>query len=213
VFEQLGAYLARIHAIRLDGYGELKPAESAGEDRSHEFRYVGTGTSLSEFVVRGVERTVHELQNLQAQPQVQPHWPADALSPDRLSRLRERFDRERRLLDLPRAVLVHGDYRFKNVLLDGSRVTGIVDYELAAAGDPAMDLAWLGCEDIQTEAEWTAIWRGYGNTPDARFERRLLLYKLWWSLRRLWWQVAWPDPEGIAADLANIAHVEAQLDR
>jgi aminoglycoside phosphotransferase (APT) family kinase protein len=42
-----------------------------------------------------------------------------------------------------RLVLVHGDYRSGNFLYDGSGITGILDWEMAHAGDPIEDLGWL----------------------------------------------------------------------
>jgi aminoglycoside phosphotransferase (APT) family kinase protein len=41
-----------------------------------------------------------------------------------------------------RLVLVHGDFRPGNVLFSGERITGILDWEMAHAGDPGEDLAW-----------------------------------------------------------------------
>ncbi|MDP9237742.1 MAG: phosphotransferase family protein [Chloroflexota bacterium] len=40
-------------------------------------------------------------------------------------------------------VLVHGDYRTGNFLYDQSGITGILDWEMAHAGDPIEDLGWL----------------------------------------------------------------------
>ena len=42
-----------------------------------------------------------------------------------------------------RVVLVHGDYKPGNVLLDGSRVTALLDWELAHLGDPLEDIGWM----------------------------------------------------------------------
>ncbi len=39
--------------------------------------------------------------------------------------------------------LVHGDYRLGNLMVDGDRVSGVLDWELAHIGDPAEDLGWL----------------------------------------------------------------------
>jgi aminoglycoside phosphotransferase (APT) family kinase protein len=44
---------------------------------------------------------------------------------------------------LDRPVLVHGDYRTGNYLVDESGVTAILDWELAHLGDPLEDLGWL----------------------------------------------------------------------
>jgi aminoglycoside phosphotransferase (APT) family kinase protein len=41
-----------------------------------------------------------------------------------------------------RPVLVHGDFRTGNVLYDGDRITGVLDWEMAHLGHPAEDLAW-----------------------------------------------------------------------
>jgi aminoglycoside phosphotransferase (APT) family kinase protein len=42
----------------------------------------------------------------------------------------------------PRQVLVHGDFRPANVLVDAGRVTALLDWELAHLGDPFDDLGW-----------------------------------------------------------------------
>jgi aminoglycoside phosphotransferase (APT) family kinase protein len=44
------------------------------------------------------------------------------------------------------ACLVHGDYRIGNCLIDGGRVTAILDWELAFVGDPRFDLGYMSLE-------------------------------------------------------------------
>ncbi len=39
--------------------------------------------------------------------------------------------------------VVHGDFRIGNLLVDGDRLTGVLDWELAHRGDPLEDLGWL----------------------------------------------------------------------
>jgi aminoglycoside phosphotransferase (APT) family kinase protein len=41
------------------------------------------------------------------------------------------------------AVLVHGDYRHGNLIVGEQGVHAVLDWELAHAGDPVEDLAWL----------------------------------------------------------------------
>jgi aminoglycoside phosphotransferase (APT) family kinase protein len=41
-----------------------------------------------------------------------------------------------------RRTLVHGDYRTGNVLFEGDRITGVIDWEFARCGDPMWDLGW-----------------------------------------------------------------------
>jgi len=42
-----------------------------------------------------------------------------------------------------RPVLVHADFKPGNVLLDGDRITALLDWELAHLGDPLEDLGWV----------------------------------------------------------------------
>ncbi len=39
--------------------------------------------------------------------------------------------------------LVHADYRTGNFLVDGGRITGVLDWEMVHLGDPLEDVAWL----------------------------------------------------------------------
>ncbi|CAM3111334.1 phosphotransferase family protein [Prescottella defluvii] len=39
--------------------------------------------------------------------------------------------------------LVHGDFRLGNVMVDGTGIRGVLDWELAHLGDPIEDLGWL----------------------------------------------------------------------
>jgi aminoglycoside phosphotransferase (APT) family kinase protein len=41
-------------------------------------------------------------------------------------------------------VTVHGDFRFGNLLVGPEGLRGVLDWELAHAGDPAEDIGWLG---------------------------------------------------------------------
>ena len=202
VLEQMGAYLTLIHGMALTGYGELRPAGESGTG------YVGSAELLFEVVLAGVGQTLGELDQLRSNQ----HWPARAFSAVTSERVRATFMRGRDVLDLPRAVLVHGDFRLKNALVLGSDVTGIVDYELAAAGDPAMDLAWLRVEDVTSEGEWRAVCRGYGLTVDAEFEHRLRLYELRWILRRMWWEVMTGDTAGVTRALAAVDRLLCSLE-
>jgi aminoglycoside phosphotransferase (APT) family kinase protein len=41
------------------------------------------------------------------------------------------------------SVVVHGDFRMGNLLVDGHGLRGVLDWELAHRGDPAEDIGWL----------------------------------------------------------------------
>ena len=42
-----------------------------------------------------------------------------------------------------RVTLVHADYRTGNLLIEGDRITGVLDWEMAHLGDPLEDVAWV----------------------------------------------------------------------
>jgi len=42
-----------------------------------------------------------------------------------------------------RLALVHADYRTGNFLYEGARITGVLDWEMAHAGDPMEDVGWV----------------------------------------------------------------------
>lgn len=90
--------------------------------------------------------------------------------------------------------LVHGDFRLGNLLVEGSRLTGVLDWELAHLGDPLEDLAF-GC---------MTVWRfsrpdrpGYGLTSlealtDAYAAAGGVAFdadrfRFWTVYRTFWW--------------------------
>ena len=70
----------------------------------------------------------------------------------------------------PRA-LVHGDYGLNNLLIEGDRVTGILDWEHAHIGNPAYDLGYFH-PMAAALASWPAFLDAYANTgvhmPDEK---------------------------------------------
>jgi len=92
--------------------------------------------------------------------------------------------------------LVHGDFRLGNLLVDGSRLSGVLDWELAHLGDPFEDLAFgcmtvwrfsrpdrpgYGLSTIETLAE---AYEAAGGEPfdAARFRFWTVYRTFWWAL-------------------------------
>ena len=112
---QLGAALARIHAIEVEGadWSDALPRPAGGEDPAlSEIDQIATGC-----------RTFA----------IEPHPVLD---------LAERWLRANAP---PSGALglVHGDFRLGNFMFDESGLVAILDWELAHLGDPAEDLAWF----------------------------------------------------------------------
>jgi aminoglycoside phosphotransferase (APT) family kinase protein len=113
VAEQKARILAAIHAFPVDRIGSLEHPPSPEASAAHE--------------VERWERVMRE-DTLEPQPVLELafHWLKRHIPPppQRLS-------------------IVHGDYRTGNFLYDDSGITGILDWEMAHAGDPIEDLGWV----------------------------------------------------------------------
>jgi len=158
ILRQVGGYLAETHRLEADRYGYL--GEHAPMEPAETWRDAFTvmWAKLIEDIVSVGHYTRGEA--------------------DRLLRFLGRhidlFDRE-----IP-ASLLHMDIWAQNILVDGeSNVTGIVDWDRAAWGDPEIEFAILDYCDISKPA----FWEGYGARRDESPEARVrnvfyLLYEI-----------------------------------
>jgi hygromycin-B 4-O-kinase len=74
--------------------------------------------------------------------------------------------------------LIHNDLHFDNLLGDGERITGVIDWGNACYGDPLYDVAWVSWvyrKDAGIDA-WTPLRERHGARP--RFDERVGCYQL-----------------------------------
>jgi len=91
-------------------------------------------------------------------------------------------------------VLNHGDYRMGNLLVEGSALTGVLDWELAHFGDPHEDLAF-GCMAVWRFARYDRPALGLGSLADyfAAYEAESgtrvdpARFRFWTIYRTVWW--------------------------
>ncbi|MEN9647687.1 MAG: hypothetical protein RLY57_491 [Candidatus Parcubacteria bacterium] len=79
--------------------------------------------------------------------------------------------------------LIHGDYGFNNMLSDGKRITGVIDWAESMYGDFLYDIAWLSfwSHDIDYEELAREHYQSIGkDVPNLK--ERILCYKLQISL-------------------------------
>jgi aminoglycoside phosphotransferase (APT) family kinase protein len=185
----MGRLAARLHVVAVPGVGCLTPTPAG---------YAGAGSSWAEHVLASAEAQIARL-----------HGVGDPLPQDLARAVLDRFAAGRAALDAAHAgptgsSLVHGDFRLENVLLtrgrDGAvRVSAVLDFEMAIAGDGAHDLAWLHYQDGQGPAGLAPILRGYGADPgDPALRERLVLHQLGYALGHLWWLASFDDRPGVA---------------
>lgn len=91
-------------------------------------------------------------------------------------------------------VLNHGDYRMGNLLVEGSHLTGVLDWEIAHFGDRHEDLAF-GCMAVWRFARYDRPALGLGSIADylAAYEAEAgvtidpLRFRYWTIYRTVWW--------------------------
>lgn len=92
------------------------------------------------------------------------------------------------------AVLNHGDYRMGNLLVEGSRLTGVLDWEIAHFGDAHEDLAF-GCMAVWRFHRYDRPALGLGSIADyiAAYEAEAGVrldparFRFWTIYRTVWW--------------------------
>lgn len=73
--------------------------------------------------------------------------------------------------------LIHGDYGYGNVLTDGERITGVIDWAMAGYGDYLYDVAWLGFWSLGGGFP-NALERRYAHHPSAaHYAQRIACYQ------------------------------------
>ncbi len=91
-------------------------------------------------------------------------------------------------------VLNHGDYRMGNLLVEGSGLTGVLDWEIAHFGDRHEDLAF-GCMAVWRFARYDRPALGLGSIADylAAYEAEAGVtidparFRFWTIYRTVWW--------------------------
>lgn len=166
--EQAGNYLRRMHAIRFDypGYLAYHDPDALPDPAAWQHRcWTAAARHREAAATLAAERT-------HLSPRVIAHL--ESIFDDMEARLQPAYDSPR---------FVHGDCHAHQVFLHGSghlwRVMGVVDLEVASAGDPGEDLLKFCMEMMHAMPPWTRWWEpffdGYGGAPDFDLLRLRLL--------------------------------------
>lgn len=146
---ELGRAVARVHGVGVEGYGWLDPRRPGH----------ALDKTWDDFLRRRLEEHARVCRDIGA---------VDSFEVSVIERL---FGRPSGFVGP--GVLLHGDLGSHNVLWEQGRITALLDFEDAIAGDPVFDLAsWA---TFHPEHRHGAFLTGYGNLPDRR---RFWLYFL-----------------------------------
>ena len=80
--------------------------------------------------------------------------------------------------------LLQGDFGLHNTLVEGDRVTALVDWEAATIGPPARELAaaWPAATALMDWPDFVAAYRQAGGSPEATDERAVTFYRVFFGL-------------------------------
>jgi tRNA A-37 threonylcarbamoyl transferase component Bud32 len=162
LFEQLGHLAAKIHRVKIAGFGYLGKEED-------QFR--GKNISWPDYLQdQEYQQVLGYLANYQLIAQAE------------IEALRQNFEMIQSI-SLPSATFIHGDLNPQNILIDQNKISGLIDPANGYAADPLLDIAiahiW------QSPIEQTAFDTGYG--PAAQ-SPRVNQYLLWQISFKLSWR-------------------------
>jgi aminoglycoside phosphotransferase (APT) family kinase protein len=83
-----------------------------------------------------------------------------------------------------RLCLLQGDVGLHNMLVDGDRLTALVDWEAATIGPPARELgaAWPAGTALMPWPDFVAAYRAAGGPPEATDESAVAYYRVFFAL-------------------------------
>ena len=180
---QLGALLRELHTITFNGFGYIETRVINPADSNLKYMRGRLDGKLRGFDRHGGNPALKQA--------LERHFAAH----------------ERAFTGCETAVLCHNDAHDANLLVSEGRITGLVDWENAVAGDPLLDLAKADVfASRRSEATLAALIEGYGAVREdwrEAFDLYVIdhLLELW-----LWFiHVDVQDPlEGLAADLEGL---------
>lgn len=157
---------------------ELMPRIIASVEAMHAHEPMGEGYGQWDLMGKGYAKTWREVLEDSLNQDDEETKSAEFYDAEFQSRLRE--DIKLLFDDCPEERrLIHDDYGFNNALSDGKNITGLIDWEHGAYGDPIRDIAWLdfwGEEHGFAEA-FKSYYIENDILPD-NFDKRLVCYKL-----------------------------------
>ncbi|HAV14834.1 MAG TPA: hypothetical protein DCX25_00675 [Candidatus Pacebacteria bacterium] len=151
-----GAILAKIHSVKTRGYGGLN---RFGKGKYNTwFEYMMEAKRDRDLAVEAAE-----------------HMGIEA---DKIDKVIRTLEDHQALFDVS-PQLLHSDFSTKHILVNGDKITGIIDFENCRSGDPMWDFAWWDYffgRDLSVDI----LRAGYEQVAPviAEFGKKLFLYRL-----------------------------------
>ena len=165
VFE-MGKTMARLHKIRVDGFGPFNNEEAK---KGH---LVGTFKTLHDSINAGLDENLDRLVKY------------NILSRETADKMKLLFD-ENPLLDFNESVLVHNDFADWNLLTDGNTVSGVIDWDECVGGHPIQEIAcWSTFFDPERIEPFLKGYYSETKKPD-NFDETFQLFRLRYTISKM----------------------------
>ena len=152
VYKELGKFVKIMHSVKIPRFGSIT---SAG---------VGTYTTEKEHIRNCIDPL---------EPLYKTHPMLSSINVSAILLKNEPF------FDSSRSVLVHADVKNDNVLTDGHKVTGIVDFGDLVAAAPEYDLGWYFI-NVEKSEVWDSFIEGYGKDyVEIKVKLYSLIFNTW----------------------------------
>ena len=103
--------------------------------------------------------------------------------------------------EIPAALdIVHWDFHRGNILTDGGRITGVVDWEGACTGDRGFDLATYIFYSFEEDAAREVLWP---RALECSGRSALTVYLAHMIVRQLDWSIRHHNPKSVAGQMAR----------
>lgn len=163
---QMGVTMAKLHKIRVDGFGPFK------NDEAENGKLVGRYSNLSDAINAGLDENLERLIK------------NGVLKEDVTVKMKELFT-DNSLLDSQDAVLVHNDFADWNLLTDGNVITGIIDWDECVGGNPIEEIAcWSTFFDPERLNKFLEGYFSVAERPD-NFEEMFELLRLRYTISKM----------------------------
>lgn len=180
---EAGRALGLIHKVPFEGFGKLRDIKTSP--------FTTWAAYFNDYASRYLRPAVE----------------TGMLGPSLAARLQAALERAQPLLArVSQACLLHRDYQYENLLQVNGRLTGIVDFEWAMAGDPSYDFISARSRENMLPGSETHFSEGYQSVHrlDAEHTQRLELYERFQALKTAVNCRRQGDSQGARAALAQL---------
>lgn len=163
---EMGKTMARLHKIKVDGFG---PFDNEEAKKGH---LVGTFKTLHDSINAGLDENLDRLVKY------------NILSKEVTVRIKTFFE-ENPLLESNESVLVHNDFADWNLLTDGNTVSGVIDWDECVGGHPIQEIAcWSTFFDPERIEPFLKGYYSETKKPD-NFEELFQLFRLRYTISKM----------------------------